>query len=80
MKVVADLPGVGQNLMDHPILNGLSWTHAHNSTLPNIGDLLTTDAINQFIDKREGQYSGCVCVCVTTWMERERAVGKVYLA
>lgn len=53
MKVVADVPGVGQNLQDHVAVYGLAWTVKPNSL--SMDTAFTFPAVNQYVHHRKGQ-------------------------
>ena len=52
--MVADLPGVGENLIDHPSVFGLTW-----STFPGVGidfsTFLDPRRLKDFIFRRDGE-------------------------
>ncbi|KAK7086496.1 hypothetical protein SK128_017701, partial [Halocaridina rubra] len=53
IKVVADIPGVGQNLHDHMNVYGLTWT-VGKGDVPNILDALSPASIAQYATSRTG--------------------------
>ncbi|XP_045597795.1 glucose dehydrogenase [FAD, quinone] [Procambarus clarkii] len=54
VKVVADVPGVGQNLHDHVIVHGLSWTTRKSVSFSLLSSILSLDSIKQYIANRGG--------------------------
>ncbi|KAK3863650.1 hypothetical protein Pcinc_030613 [Petrolisthes cinctipes] len=54
LDVVLDLPGVGQNLHDHIIVNGLSWTHPRNPAFSSPTEIFTPRSVHQYIRERQG--------------------------
>ncbi|XP_047482478.1 glucose dehydrogenase [FAD, quinone]-like [Penaeus chinensis] len=56
IKVVADLPGVGQNLQDHMCLYGLTWNV--DVRTPNVAfDAVNPGVIRQYASERKGLYA-----------------------
>ncbi|XP_050723768.1 glucose dehydrogenase [FAD, quinone]-like [Eriocheir sinensis] len=55
VELVADLPGVGQNLQDHVGVYGLVWTLPGSP--PPLGPLFNTTAMHQYVRHREGSFS-----------------------
>ncbi|XP_069951468.1 glucose dehydrogenase [FAD, quinone]-like [Cherax quadricarinatus] len=53
IPVVANVPGVGKNLIDHPYLAALSWTVKNGSTY-NALDTTSPEVFRQFIHNRDG--------------------------
>ncbi|XP_076046704.1 glucose dehydrogenase [FAD, quinone]-like [Oratosquilla oratoria] len=71
IRPLVNLPGVGQNLQDHPTVFGLSWTVRPGSgKTPDL--LFTQDAINQYLQRREGPYSVPTEVEVNAWPLAEK--------
>lgn len=56
MEVIADIPGVGQNLQDHLGVFGLTWTVSQGS-LPLLGTSLSADAVKNYVKARGGESS-----------------------
>ena len=54
IKMVADVPGVGMNLNDHPYLTGLAWT-IHNGSSFNIFDTAQPSVITEYVISRSGE-------------------------
>ncbi|XP_063596245.1 glucose dehydrogenase [FAD, quinone]-like [Penaeus indicus] len=56
IKVVADLPGVGQNLQDHTCLYGLTWNV--DVRTPNVAfEAVNPGVIRQYASERKGLYT-----------------------
>ncbi|ROT79762.1 putative glucose dehydrogenase [Penaeus vannamei] len=56
IKVVADLPGVGQNLQDHMCLYGLTWNV--DVRTPNVAfEAVNPGVIRQYASERKGLYT-----------------------
>ncbi|XP_069958143.1 glucose dehydrogenase [FAD, quinone]-like [Cherax quadricarinatus] len=53
IPVVANVPGVGNNLIDHPYLSALSWTVKNGSTYNSL-DTASPEVLRQFIHNRDG--------------------------
>ncbi|XP_076054818.1 glucose dehydrogenase [FAD, quinone]-like [Oratosquilla oratoria] len=66
IPVVVDLPGVGQNLQDHPILLGLSWTSRPASAL-NLLTFLRPSAAKDFIHQRQGPLTSPLAFEAMAW-------------
>ncbi|XP_071533017.1 glucose dehydrogenase [FAD, quinone]-like [Panulirus ornatus] len=56
IPLVANVPGVGQNLNDHPYLSGPTWT-VKNGSAYHILDTLRPNIIKQYINQRDGLLS-----------------------
>ncbi|MPD02299.1 hypothetical protein E2C01_097875 [Portunus trituberculatus] len=54
IKIVADVPGVGQNLNDHAYLTGLAWT-INNGTSFNVFDTVQPSVIAEYVRSRSGE-------------------------
>lgn len=61
MEVIADIPGVGQNLQDHLGVFGLTWT-VRQGSLPLLGTSLSPDAVKSYVKTRGGECSFSVDV------------------
>nr|XP_027211315.1 glucose dehydrogenase [FAD, quinone]-like [Penaeus vannamei] len=68
LKVVADVPGVGQNLQDHLGVYGLTWTIKPNSvdTLDNVASL---EAVQRYVHHRKGPYSAPLGDYGSAWVK-----------
>ncbi|MPC96200.1 hypothetical protein E2C01_091442 [Portunus trituberculatus] len=51
---LVDIPGVGQNLNDHPYLTGLAWTTRPNSSF-NILETAHPDVLYDYFFNRDGK-------------------------
>ncbi|XP_042870097.1 glucose dehydrogenase [FAD, quinone]-like [Penaeus japonicus] len=56
VEVIADIPGVGQNLQDHLGVYGLTWT-VRQGSLPLLGSSLSPDAVKGYVKTRGGPYA-----------------------
>lgn len=52
VKVVAEVPGVGQNLQDHLALYGLTWIVKPGTV--SITNAFSFPAMSQYVHQREG--------------------------
>lgn len=55
VEVVADLPGVGQNVHDHVEVLGLSWTTPQPISTTGFKQLFTKDALEKYRTDRTGE-------------------------
>nr|XP_053656982.1 glucose dehydrogenase [FAD, quinone]-like [Cherax quadricarinatus] len=54
VEIVADVPGVGQNLHDHVCVHGLSWTTRKGVTSSTLWNTLNFASIKQYVNNRGG--------------------------
>nr|XP_053653215.1 glucose dehydrogenase [FAD, quinone]-like [Cherax quadricarinatus] len=66
IPVVANVPGVGKNLNDHPFVTGLSWTVKNGSTF-QVLDTTSPELLRQFIHHREGALTLAVSSEAYAW-------------
>ncbi|XP_071552854.1 LOW QUALITY PROTEIN: glucose dehydrogenase [FAD, quinone]-like [Panulirus ornatus] len=66
IPLVAHLPGVGQNLNDHPFLIALSWT-VKNGSAYQILDSLNPKVLQEFVYKRNGRLTSSISVEGYAW-------------
>ncbi|KAG7159348.1 Glucose dehydrogenase [FAD quinone]-like 10, partial [Homarus americanus] len=66
MEVVADVPGVGQNLQDHLGVYGLTWTIPNTASLASLFD---TSALDDYVMYKEGPYSAPMGDYGSAWVK-----------
>ncbi|XP_045138114.1 glucose dehydrogenase [FAD, quinone]-like isoform X2 [Portunus trituberculatus] len=66
IKIVADVPGVGQNLNDHAYLTGLAWT-INNGTSFNVFDTVQPSVIAEYVRSRSGLLSTPISIEGHAW-------------
>ncbi|XP_042237849.1 glucose dehydrogenase [FAD, quinone]-like isoform X2 [Homarus americanus] len=67
VKVVADVPGVGQNLQDHLGVYGLAWTTKTSS--PSMDNTFTFPAVAQYVHHRKGPWTKPVGEYASAWVK-----------
>ncbi|XP_042210016.1 glucose dehydrogenase [FAD, quinone]-like [Homarus americanus] len=65
IRVIADVPGVGQNFHDHIGVNGLVWTIPGN---PLTGTLQTVSAFKQYMLSRQGPLTTVNAEFINAWI------------
>ncbi|XP_047482456.1 glucose dehydrogenase [FAD, quinone]-like [Penaeus chinensis] len=68
VEVIADIPGVGQNLQDHLGVFGLTWTVSQGS-LPLLGTSLSADAVKSYVKARGGPYAAPLGDHSSAWVK-----------
>ncbi|KAK8374629.1 hypothetical protein O3P69_012537 [Scylla paramamosain] len=63
---MVDLPGVGQNLNDHPYLTGLAWTTRPNSSF-NILETAHPNVLYDYLFNKDGRLSGTISIEGYAW-------------
>ncbi|XP_069180994.1 glucose dehydrogenase [FAD, quinone] isoform X2 [Procambarus clarkii] len=61
IPLVANVPGVGRNLMDHAYLNGISWTTRNGSSF-NVLDTARPEVLKEYIHRRDGLLTTAVSI------------------
>ncbi|XP_045597799.1 L-sorbose 1-dehydrogenase [Procambarus clarkii] len=69
VKVVADVPGVGQNLQDHVVIHGLSWTTKKGVSSSTIKNTLNFASIKQYIENRGGPLGDTLSGVHDAWVK-----------
>ncbi|XP_068230866.1 glucose dehydrogenase [FAD, quinone]-like [Palaemon carinicauda] len=67
IKLVADVPGVGENLHDHINVMGLSWS-VKRGLIPNPLSQLTPNTIRQYAKNRQGPLSQIPAEVPSSWV------------
>ncbi|ROT77248.1 putative glucose dehydrogenase [Penaeus vannamei] len=68
VEVIADIPGVGQNLQDHLGVFGLTWT-VRQGSLPLLGTSLSPDAVKSYVKTRGGPYAAPLGDHGSVWLK-----------
>ncbi|XP_045604676.2 glucose dehydrogenase [FAD, quinone] [Procambarus clarkii] len=66
IPLVANVPGVGHNLKDHPYLTGLAWTIRNGSSF-NILDNVNPRVLQRYIHERDGPLTGTISIEGYAW-------------
>ncbi|KAG7165721.1 Glucose dehydrogenase [FAD quinone]-like 9 [Homarus americanus] len=75
IPVVADVPGVGQNLNDHPYMTGFPWTIKNGSSF-HILDIASPKTIQDYVHYRTGRLTTSISIEGYAWPMSE--VGDPY--
>ncbi|XP_071522739.1 glucose dehydrogenase [FAD, quinone]-like [Panulirus ornatus] len=70
IPVVADVPGVGQNLQDHASIFGLTWTTDSGHSISSF-TLASPTAIGDYIFRRKGPFSSPLGIEAHAWIEAD---------
>ncbi|XP_076064872.1 glucose dehydrogenase [FAD, quinone]-like isoform X2 [Oratosquilla oratoria] len=63
---LVDIPGVGQNLQDHPSIFGMSWTVNPGSAV-HFNNLLNSTSAKEFLNRRQGILTSPMAIEVNAW-------------
>ncbi|XP_069936994.1 glucose dehydrogenase [FAD, quinone]-like [Cherax quadricarinatus] len=69
VEIVADVPGVGQNLHDHVCVHGLSWTTRKGVTSSTLWNTLNFASIKQYVNNRGGGLGDTLAGVHDAWVK-----------
>ncbi|XP_071522935.1 glucose dehydrogenase [FAD, quinone]-like isoform X2 [Panulirus ornatus] len=76
VKLVADVPGVGQNLQDHLGVYGLAWTIKPNSV--SMENAFSFPSISQYVHHRKGPWASPLGDYASAWVKVTKAGDPLY--